>query len=166
LQTLVGQLSDQFWFAYRANIPEHRLRHDQLRQAIEAWNESTQTAQDRQLMSQWLRDAMAASMPGGKQALPPLPDFGTVAELPAPQSTTSNKPIVSDQPAVPMEHPADNQPEFRDDAPAQTPPVGIEPVESDSPGGDDFWGDYPAETEPTESLVPNDNPFGDDPLGL
>jgi len=180
LQKLVDELSDQFWFAYRGNIPEHRLRHDQLRQAIEAWNQAPKTTQNRGLMVQWLHESMVASMPGARQPLPPLPDFGSTvlpapsstatssAAAPAPaapaprasQSTTSNKPVVKDQPAESTPgQAADEQDYWFSQQTEQSP------AETDTQSSDDFWEAYPADNNPAPAGSPGSDPFGDDPVG-
>jgi len=180
LQQLVNQLSDQFWYAYRSNIPVHRMCHGRLREVIEAWNQSPQTAADRQLMVQWLRDSIAAAMPGELKALPPVPEFSgsptsaapTAPESPAasaepaapaaPQSTTSNKPVVSDVPVEPMKAKADEQQDDWFNEAATAPPIDENMKESSD---DNFWQTEPQTVQPTNGNSPDGNPFGDDPLG-
>ena len=169
LQQLVEEFSAQLWYSYRGRIPEHRLRHEQLAEAIEAWNASSQSAADRQVMTTWLRDAMRASMPGSNQPMPPSPEFaGSAASTPAPTSpapsqpeaTTSNKPGAPDAPDAPV------------------PSTQGEPTDAatgENGETEDYWFGTPAEGGPTEiapteavpiEAPPGGDPFGNDPLGI
>jgi hypothetical protein len=147
LQGLVQELSAQLWFSYRGRIPEHRLRHAQLAEAIEAWNASSQNAADRQVMNSWLRDAMRASMAGANQPMPTTPKFtGSTAAstLPAPTESAPQS-AAETKPVEPQENEAAEESLF--EMPAETAPTETAPTESaPAPAGDD--------------------PFGNDPLGI
>jgi hypothetical protein len=190
LQKLVQELSDQFWYAFRYNVPEHRLRHEQLREAITAWNASSQNAADRQTMVAWLRGAMQASMPGTLQPLPALPEFGkpaadntvaaptavttstTAAATPPPspapaaatQTNTSYKPVVPDAPTA-----AGNQTKAPQSAAAGddfwfSKSGEDAAVQSGTKNSGDFWSEYPQGAPSQDSTAPAEsNPFGDDP---
>jgi hypothetical protein len=150
LQQLVQELSAQLWFSYRGRIPEHRLRHAQLAEAIEAWNASSQNAADRQVMTTWLLDAMRTSMPGSKKPMPATPKFTGSTEASTLPEPSESQPA---DPKVPVAEPTGSEPT------TETP----ESAETEDP-----LFDMPAGEEPTE--LPADpateNPFGDDPLGI
>lgn len=143
LQQLVDELGSQLWLAYRANVPEHQRRHEQLRQAIAAWNASSQSQTDRELMAAWLRAAMRSSMPGSYQPMPPLPALDhpaapTASMAPA-QSVTSQKPVGPDVQTESAESPSNGP---MDSASGQ-PAAGIVPIDSGT--GDPFRDDPAAE---------------------
>lgn len=160
LQQLVDELAAQFWFAHRANLPEFQYRHEQLRQAIAAWNASSQNAADRQLMATWLRDAVHSSMPGMQQPLPPLPAFDRPAAQSAAESPTSvpaaSVSVTSQKPVVPAVSDASRAEVVPDNG--RAPDM---PVESHAAEELPFWFAQPDEMAPTGDAA--GNPFADDP---
>jgi hypothetical protein len=87
LQSLVNDTATQFKMAYRHNTEEHRARYDQLSQALAAWKKSPRGEENDKLLADWLRAAIRRSMPGSREALPPLPDFKRPTEEIAPTQT-------------------------------------------------------------------------------
>jgi hypothetical protein len=75
LQSLVNDTATQFKMAYRHNTEEHRVRYDQLSQALNAWKKAPRSEENDKLLADWLRAAIRRSMPGSREPLPPLPDF-------------------------------------------------------------------------------------------
>jgi hypothetical protein len=170
LQRLVGELSAQFWYSYRGDVSEHRLRHEQLAEAIGAWNASPQNGADRQVMIKWLRDAMQASMPGSNQPMPATPVF-TDAELPTPASATPSE-SNPDSKTNTMPTAVDASVPTASATETQTQPTEATSGESTGKSGapEDSWfnstgEEAPGGASPTD-IPAGSNPFGDDPLGF
>jgi hypothetical protein len=173
LQSLVNDAAVQLQLSYRHDPLERGHRHDELGRAISAWNKSARTAADNERLAEWLRQAMQVSMPGSREALPPMPEFpiskppAEVIPLPVrpPASTTINK-----QPTAKMPTPAAESTAV-ESTPSASAPVraeqaagetAMEKVEkSDSLPG--IPNGRPSATESPIDPVDGD-PFRDDPL--
>ena len=75
LPTLVGETSAQFQLAYRLHPAEGQRRQEQLNAVVAAWRTAPRTEANNERLSHWLRAAIRASMPGSREALPPMPTF-------------------------------------------------------------------------------------------
>jgi hypothetical protein len=170
LQTLVNDAVVQLQLAYRHDPAERQRRYEVIGQAIAAWNKSTRTAADTELLSEWLRRSIRASMPGSREALPPAPEFAKrpvpPEEMPLPKATpdaaaptspaaaaqgsaepspTPGNPFADDKPSAPNHNDANGQNEVAQ--PGDKLPAVLT-GQSTEPPGDRMEGD----------------PFRDDPL--
>jgi len=80
LPTLVGEAAAQFQLAYRLRPAEGQHRHEQLNAVVAAWRAAPRTEANNERLSNWLRAAIRASMPGSREALPPMPTFTASVE--------------------------------------------------------------------------------------
>lgn len=80
----------QFDLAYKMHPNERELRHEQLAAAVNAWRAAPRTDANNERLNNWLRAAIRSSMPGSREALPPLPIFAAASE-PRTQSAASVK---------------------------------------------------------------------------
>ncbi len=81
LARLESDLRLQLDFAFRHNTDEHDQRAGQLNSVIDAWLNSPQSAEDEQLLAEWLRVSIRQSMPGSNQPLPDAPQFGVLETI-------------------------------------------------------------------------------------
>jgi hypothetical protein len=96
LQSLVNETAAQFKIAYRQNAPQHRARYEQLSRALAAWKKAPRSEENDRLLAEWLRAAMRRSMPGSREALPPLPEFNRPSEETAPLQTPAADKLIGD----------------------------------------------------------------------
>lgn len=73
--SLADDLWAQFELVYRSQPAEYERRQKQFNAVIAAWRAAPATATTDQLLSDWMRAAMRASMPGSRTPLPPTPRF-------------------------------------------------------------------------------------------
>lgn len=156
---LSAELAVELQLVYRDNVPEFTRRNEQLRQAIAAWNASNKNATDRVQMSDWLHEAIRASMPGSAQQLPPVPTFASTDAKTAQPRTAQAAPNA--EPLVPKSS-ADKLPAAR--APADRHDASqvikrLLPTESSSAG--EKKSSLPA-TSPSPPDAADGDPFQDD----
>ena len=89
----------QFDLAYKMHPNERELRHEQLAAAVNAWRAAPRTDANYERLNNWLRAAIRSSMPGSREALPPLPIFAATTE-PRTQSAASVKQASANTPLV------------------------------------------------------------------
>lgn len=77
LQSLVRDTSTQIQLAYRLHPTEQRKREEQLTAVVAAWRAAPRTEANNDRLNAWLRSAIRASMPGSREALPPMPTFAS-----------------------------------------------------------------------------------------
>jgi hypothetical protein len=56
-------------------------RQEQLDEVVAAWRAAPRTAANDERLAKWLRSAIRTSMPGQREALPPIPDFNASARV-------------------------------------------------------------------------------------
>jgi hypothetical protein len=114
--TLVGEATAQFQLAYRLRPAEGQHRYEQLNAVVAAWRAAPRTEANNERLSNWLRAAIRASMPGSRDALPPMPAFADGVERkkrvtePTPTETRAPEPTPA---ATPVD--SANLDPFRDD---------------------------------------------------
>ena len=75
LQALAGDASAQFQLAYRLHPVEREHRQEQLTAVVAAWRTAPRSEANNEQMAAWLHTAIRSSMPGSREALPPMPKF-------------------------------------------------------------------------------------------
>jgi hypothetical protein len=164
-------------------------RREQLAAALAAWRDAGRSAENDQLLADWLRATIRNSMPGSRKPLPEVPSFAkpfaaptsiatpSAASQPAPRRTptTRQKPVVGSAgddsnstqisqsaPAV-EESPRAQLPwDHADTSTASESAVTSDnrkPAELDIE--QDFWSEHPANRDLPSDL--SGDPFGDDP---
>jgi len=115
-QALVAAASAQFQLSFRMRPAEGQLRQEQLRAAVAAWRAAPRNEFNDERLRNWLREAIRASMPGSRAALPAIPNFG--GESPQAPQVTDPPPVAPPEP-TPTVGPEDPSPDsedpFRDD---------------------------------------------------
>jgi hypothetical protein len=109
LRALAGDASAQFKLAYRQRPGEGQAREEQLVAVIAAWQQSTPSDANNELLERWLRTTIRSSMPGSRTALPAAPDFtkpavtrvegSVVVHSPEPSPATELKSSAADKSA-------------------------------------------------------------------
>lgn len=174
LQQLADALAHQIGMLQRFDRPTAEAIYFRLGEAIDAWEDAGRTDDDFQKMQQWLKSALASTMPGARRTLPPVPEFSAL-----PPTTVARSGV----PTTPGE-PAQGGPDAtleRKTSPQQAPLAGGLALESSAvatpevvvAGGrievsespevlpqTSLWARHPA-TRPVDL----GNPFTDDPLG-
>lgn len=79
LTRLESDLKFQLEMAFRHDTQQRAERLEQLQRAVQAWQQSPQTDEDRRLFASWLREAIVRSLPGSIDSLPAIPPFGQPA---------------------------------------------------------------------------------------
>jgi hypothetical protein len=110
LQTLTNETSAQISLAYRQHPSERELRRQQLAEVVKSWRTAEHNEANNDRLANWLRAAMANSMPGSQDPLPPLPAFTSIVKVHEPQ--LASEPAVKTAPAEDSKTEADP---FRDD---------------------------------------------------
>ena len=104
LAYLESDLRFQLQSAFRLTPKEGQQRLQQVNEVLAAWQQSRQTADDRQLLADWMLEATIRSMPGSMEPLPPAPPFGgnnTVAKpITPPLATTESAAVVGYEPDI------------------------------------------------------------------
>ena len=77
--SLVRETSAQFQIAYRMHPEEGQRRQEQLAAVVNAWRVAPRTDANNERLTNWLRAAIRASMPGSREALPASPTFTAAA---------------------------------------------------------------------------------------
>lgn len=80
LRSLASDVWAQFELAYRSQPAEYERHRVQFNAVIEAWRAAPASPETDELLSNWMRAAIRASMPGSRTPLPPAPQFVAVAE--------------------------------------------------------------------------------------
>ncbi|HEX4415456.1 MAG TPA: hypothetical protein VH107_17625 [Lacipirellulaceae bacterium] len=118
--TLAEQATVQFDLAFRGNPNEGQARMQRLEAVVAAWRAASRTDANNERLSNWLRAAIRASMPGSHDELPAAPTFADNAgreKQPtvktAPANAHSPEPTIA-APAANSTHDAQNDP-FQDD---------------------------------------------------
>ncbi|MEX2316201.1 MAG: hypothetical protein WD669_03550 [Pirellulales bacterium] len=173
LQSLANDSVAQLQLSYRHDSVERSRRYDELGQAIAAWNKSARSAADNERLAEWLRQAMRASMPGSREALPPLPEFPrpapTAEETPLPprppSSMTGNKLPTASTPS-PAAEPTPADPLPHENTPARAEQAAGEPVVEKVEKSDALPGTLTSKPVTAETPVDQaeGDPFRDDPL--
>jgi hypothetical protein len=145
LSALINETSAHFQLSYRMRPNEARERQEQLDAAVAAWRAAPRTAANDEQLAKWLRSAIRTSMPGQREALPPIPDF-TAAE----KSIQKPAPTIEKRPVEPT--PSE---------PTLAEPTNIEPTTAGS--SIDTPTATPTVKEPA-ATDDNTDPFRDDPL--
>jgi hypothetical protein len=157
LQPLVNDAVAQLQLSYRFDAAERQQRYELIGRAVAAWNQSKRSAADNELLADWLRRAMRASMPGSREPLPSLPEF--------------DRPIAAEAPiqAAPSPAAEENKESKRDDASSATHAAqSTESVPAESAGETES---RPVTSPPGEASADQHSqdtdegdPFRDDPL--
>lgn len=104
LQGRIGDVSAQFQLAYRLHPIEREHRQEQLAAVVAAWRAAPRSDANNEQMAAWLHTAIRSSMPGSREALPPMPKFasGDKAQTQAAGSIPAVKtsPIADEMPAA------------------------------------------------------------------
>ncbi|MCC7476760.1 MAG: hypothetical protein IT425_15325 [Pirellulales bacterium] len=129
---LAAEVLVQFQLAYRLHPAEYDRRCEQLAGAVAAWRTAPRSAENDELLNQWLRAAMRSSMPGSRLPLPAAPIFAGVENKaqPAPAESVANSSPSQVQPG--SKATADSEPSKHTEAPpkdAQMDPFGDDPLE-------------------------------------
>ncbi len=105
LQVLLNNTVAQLQLAYRQHPVERAHRQEQLVAAVVAWRAAPRNEANNEKLANWLRAAMASSMPGSREPLPAIPSFAVVAAPvaavkvePQPEIHRVAKPAVAPQP--------------------------------------------------------------------
>lgn len=80
LLALASDVWAQFELAYRSQPAEYERRQAQFNAVIEAWRATPASVTADQLLTDWMRAAIRASMPGSRTPLPPTPQFVPTVE--------------------------------------------------------------------------------------
>jgi hypothetical protein len=120
LPALVAEASAQFQLAYRSRPAEGERRQEQLEAVVNAWRAVPRSEVNNQRLSNWLRAAIRASMPGSHEELPAAPSFASTSEREKrPAEPTSKRVRVPEPtPAIESSKPATDDAHvdpFRDD---------------------------------------------------
>jgi len=99
LVQLESDLRMQFDFAFRHDTDERNDRIKQLNSAVNAWLQSPQSAEDEQLLAEWLRSSIRQSMPGSNQSLPELPQFGAMEAVHVVEDKPPSRQLVVESPS-------------------------------------------------------------------
>src|SRR4051794_31784549 len=110
LQTLTNETSAQINLAYRQHPSEKDLRRQQLAEVVKSWRAAEHNEANNERLANWLRAAMANSMPGSQDPLPPLPAFTSASKIHEPQ--LASEPALK---AAPVEDSKTEADPFRDD---------------------------------------------------
>jgi hypothetical protein len=172
LQPLVNQLGDQIRMIRQRNGRDANERTQQLAVALDRWNNSTKTAEDVQLMRQWLEGSLRSSLPGATNPLPQLPWF---AERIASPTEPAPAPVVAQEkpsqpeavePAAPKPvTPSKPEPSTVAEQPApasETPEVGAEDSVAARPEVEPKDEASVWQRHPSAKPIDLGNPFADD----
>jgi hypothetical protein len=110
LQSLVSDTATQIQLAYRQHPAESQRRQAQLAAVVASWRTAAQSEANNERLATWLRAAIASSMPGSTDPLPPAPTFIANAKNETRPAETS---VLMKAAATPSEN-SDTDP-FRDD---------------------------------------------------
>jgi hypothetical protein len=125
--SLVRETLAQFQIAYRMHPEEGQRRQEQLAAVVNAWRAAPRADANNDRLTNWLRAAIRASMPGSREALPASPTFTaeasketrSVVKPTALQPTLAEPIVAKPTPAaepspLPSKHTSEADP-FRDD---------------------------------------------------
>ena len=139
LPQLVRETSAQFDLAYRMHPSERQHRQAHLAAVVNAWRTAPRSDANNERLSTWLRAAIRTSMPGSREALPPMPTFTAAGER---QKRAVQRPSNTPEPTL-VEAPT------KEPTPAKAP--AIEPTPK-------------IESASTPNQGPDADPFRDDPV--
>jgi hypothetical protein len=115
-QALIKAAAEQFQLSYRMRPAEGELRQQHLKAVVAAWRAAPHSRANDDRLTNWLRDAIRTSMPGSRDALPPMPNFAG-SEPTAPQTPhVTDPPQVAPPEPTPTVAPTAPSPEKQDSA--------------------------------------------------
>jgi hypothetical protein len=146
LASLEADLRLQLDLAFRHDGGARRKQVAALEATLQAWRESAQSADDHELLVEWMQTAIRHTMPGAAGKLPPTPEFEEIplpaAVEPAPALVDEPAPTPAEQPAPTQAPPAEIAAAPVSDAPGVTPiavppAVVVEPIADERPAIDE-----------------------------
>lgn len=172
LQGLVNDLGQQLELSFRGRESQHQQRTEELAAALEAWNRSARTDVDRQVMENWLTQAIRRSFPGTKRSLPTTPLFSVAvrpSRTPLSEQSANRNAAAEQSPSVPSNSTkADDwqRPQFAAGAIESIPLSTTKPLrqrDNESVAAQPTKQPRTFATHPTKAQMQWDNPFKDDP---